>query len=622
VVHADTFCVKRIESLGVLKDYWQKAWPRIRSRLTINTHRRWQLFLILAIFLIVSAVVFPQLGRVVWLDDVPITSLRDAEVGPAIRDWWQRFKSSSVTIIVSKSPFETTVDQLGYRVDVSATVDNAWRVRKSNYWKLRRDYKSRRIAPVARLDGPVLDALIDDWEKQAIANRPVDAGLAFEKGAIVVHAGQPGEIVDRKAANALILARLGELNKRSIRLPLIRIEPKPDPPTLENLRTAAERLTKSPIVLESPKPSVKIRLSRSDLGQLIRIQHEGRDSFKVAFDADALSQLLHTRHVTLDWPARNATLDVTADGRLVVVPEAPGYHASASTIVDRLIELANSSPRRGSVEFETGEPAKLRAADVQHLGIHELMGSFTTRHPCCQPRVNNIHRIADLLNGVIVMPGATFSVNEAVGPRTIAAGFVMAPSIEDGEMVETIGGGVSQFATTFYNALLRAGLEIVERRAHTYWFDRYPMGHEATLSIPKPDLVFRNDTKSGVLIRTEYTEKSITVKLYGDMEGRRVAFGVSGIQEVEQPPVERLPNADIAPDKEHKKSGGRIGWSVTTWRTVTLANGELKKDERKVTYKPQVRRVEVHPCRLKPDEPGYTGEPCPKVETPSETALE
>ena len=357
------------------------------------------------------------------------------------------------------------------------------------------------------------------------------------------------------------------------------------------------------------------------MGRLITIQQDAQ-TFKVVFDANALAQQLRTRQIPLDLPAKNATLSVAAGNHFVVVPESFGYHISESRLAARLLEAAGDPSRRGPIDVEMGEPAKLKAADVERLGIRELMGAFTTRHPCCQPRVKNIHRIADLLDGVIVLPGETFSVNESVGPRSLARGFVMAPSIEDGEMVETIGGGVSQFATTFYNALLRAGLEIVERRAHTYWFDRYPMGHEATLSIPKPDLVFRNDTKSGVLIKTEYTEKSITVKLYGDMEGRRVAFGVSGMQEVEQPPVERLPNSDISPDKEHTKSGGRIGWSVMTWRTVTLASGEQKRDERKVTYKPQVRRVEVHPCRLKSDEPGYTGEACPKVEAESEQAEE
>jgi hypothetical protein len=90
------------------------------------------------------------------------------------------------------------------------------------------------------------------------------------------------------------------------------------------------------------------------------------------------------------------------------------------------------------------------------------------------------------------------------------------------------------------------------------------------------------------------------------------------MMDVELPSIERLPNPDLRPDKEKVKNGGRMGWSVVTWRTVTLANGEKKKDERKVTYKPQVRRIEVHPCLLRSDELGYTGERCPKIEPESE----
>lgn len=578
------------------------------------------MLLILAALFAATFEIHRQLMRVVWLDDVPVTSIREDQVDPAIRDWWQRYKGTSITVIVSNSPFETSVEPLGYQVNIAATIDKIQRLRKSRFGRLRRDYKFWRIAPVARLDDSQLDVLISDWEKRAIANRPSDAQLEWDKGTIVRHPGQAGFIVDRHTAHQLILSHLTEMSQGSVKLPLIRLEPKPDTHTLELLQATAEQLIRSPITLESIQPPIKIHLTRSDLGHLIKIAHDDGEAFKVEFDANALGQLLHARRISLDWPARNATLAVTAGNRFVVVPEASGYHVTVSRLAERLLEIAINSANRGVIDVENGESAKLKAADVERLGIHELMGSFTTRHPCCQPRVKNIHRIADLLDGVIVLPGATFSVNQFIGPRSIASGFVMAPSIEDGEMVETIGGGVSQFATTFYNALLRAGLEILERRAHTYWFDRYPMGHEATLSIPKPDLVFRNDTKSGVLIKTEYTDKSITVKLYGDMEGRKVTFGVSGMQEFEQPPVERLPNSDIAPDKEHKKSEGRVGWSVMTWRTVTLANGEQKKDERKVTYKPQVRRIEVHPCRLKPEEPGYTGEPCPKVETVLESA--
>ena len=553
-----------------------------------------------------------------WLDDIPVTSLRDRELGPAIHQWWDHYKSRPTTVLVADTAFSPTVAQLGYEFDESATLAEIRHVRRLGFWKLRREYKSSRLLPAAHLNESELDHQIDEWEKSALTNRPTDAELVYEKGGVVVHPGRAGFVVDRVAARQLVLSRIGEASRSALVVPLVRVEPQPDATALESLRADADRLVKAPVVLEAAELSLKIHFSRAELGRLLKLEPATIGSFNVVFDADALIQLLRQRRIALELPAKNASLAVTGGNRFSVVPEKVGYKISESTLPLRLLEAARSSNHRGLLDVEMGEPAKVKAADVEHLGIRELMGAFTTRHPCCQPRVNNIHRIADLLDGVIVLPGETFSVNEFVGPRTLAHGFVMAPSIEDGEMVETIGGGVSQFATTMYNALLRAGLEILERRAHTYWFDRYPMGHEATLSIPKPDLVFRNDTKSGVLIHTEYTDKTITVKIYGDMEGRRVAFGVSGMQEIEQFSVERLPNSDIRPDKERTKNGGRIGWSVMTWRTVTLANGEQKKDERKVTYKPQVRRIEVHPCLLKQDEPGYTGEKCPKVEPEEE----
>jgi vancomycin resistance protein YoaR len=181
-------------------------------------------------------------------------------------------------------------------------------------------------------------------------------------------------------------------------------------------------------------------------------------------------------------------------------------------------------------------------------------------------------------------------------------------------MVDTIGGGVSQFATTFYNAVMRAGYEVLERQAHTYWFDRYPMGHEATLSWPKPDVVIRNDTAAGLLILASYTETSITLRLFGDREGRRVDASVSPRFDTVRNGVEYLPNPDVEPDKERVKEGGCVGWSVWTMRTVTLKDGTTKKDKRKVIYKPRLRRVEVHPCKIPKDEPGYTGEKCPEPE--------
>jgi vancomycin resistance protein YoaR len=228
-----------------------------------------------------------------------------------------------------------------------------------------------------------------------------------------------------------------------------------------------------------------------------------------------------------------------------------------------------------------------------------------------------------LLDGLVVAPGETVSINAVVGPRTQKNGFVLAPSIEDGEMVDSVGGGVSQFATTIFNALFHGGYDIIERQPHTYWFTRYPMGHDATLGFPHPDIVFKNDTAAGLLIKTSFSKTTITVKLYGDNGGRRVSSSVSERRDIVQPAVELLPNRAVAPDEEKVKEGGMIGWSVIAARTVTFADGTKKEEKRKVTYKPKPRRVEVHPCRIPKGEPGATGEKCPEVEPePSDTPEE
>src|SRR5690606_29751454 len=96
---------------------------------------------------------------------------------------------------------------------------------------------------------------------------------------------------------------------------------------------------------------------------------------------------------------------------------------------------------------------------IERLGIRELVGEFTTRYPAGQPRVVNIKRIAELTRGVIIEPGATFSVNDFVGRRTVDKGFVSAGVIQNGVFQDDVGGGISQFATTLFNAAFFGGLD-------------------------------------------------------------------------------------------------------------------------------------------------------------------
>jgi vancomycin resistance protein YoaR len=123
--------------------------------------------------------------------------------------------------------------------------------------------------------------------------------------------------------------------------------------------------------------------------------------------------------------------------------------------------------------------------------------------------------MADIVRGYVIPPnGGHFSINEVVGPRTVENGFVLAGAIENGQHVESVGGGVSQFATTTFNAAFFAGLDIPNYQFHTEHLSRYPFGRESTVSYPEPEFRIVNNTPYGVLVWPEYTDTSITVRLY------------------------------------------------------------------------------------------------------------
>lgn len=153
----------------------------------------------------------------------------------------------------------------------------------------------------------------------------------------------------------------------------------------------------------------------------------------------------------------------------------------------------------------------------------ERVSRFTTYHDCCEPRVRNIQLLARTLDGYIVMPGEEFSINDVIGPRTSAKGYVSAPVLCSSGYCSGIGGGISQFATTMFNAIFWGGYEDVYHRPHSIWITRYPVGIEATLGYPSLDVAFVNDTITPVTIRTRYTSTSITVELWGNAGGWQVS---------------------------------------------------------------------------------------------------
>jgi vancomycin resistance protein YoaR len=130
--------------------------------------------------------------------------------------------------------------------------------------------------------------------------------------------------------------------------------------------------------------------------------------------------------------------------------------------------------------------------------------------------------MADFIDGTLIEPGAIFSFNDVVGPRTSERGFLEGQEIIGSLVLPSIGGGVCQTATTLFNDAFEIGLPILARTNHNLYLAHYPLGRDATVSWGGPDFRFRNDLKHGILIKTSYTDSTLTFSFYGTPEHRRV----------------------------------------------------------------------------------------------------
>jgi vancomycin resistance protein YoaR len=518
------------------------------------------------------------------------------------------------------------VAELGLELAVDASVAQALGVARkggtfSNALRYLGSFGSAEALPaVVRVDRARFGAALHRLEGELIDDLPRLGSIVIESGVARAVPAAPGRkiVVDAALAACTGTVALGRTSE-GVALTARTVMPSLAPGTLERALALATRMLARPVVLEAE--ARRLEIAPVALGELVLSRVQGEE-VELVLDPVRLGAWLSTQRSRLEAPARDAGFEITAQDEVRVVPGEAGVQLHAEDVANALWAAAQTDEHRGALPLAR-EPMPARTTEqAEKLGIRRLVGSFTTRHPCCQPRVENIHRIATLLDGLVVEPGQTASLNAIVGPRTQKNGFVLAPSIEDGEMIDSVGGGVSQFATTIFNALFHAGYDIIERQPHTYWFPRYPMGHDATLGFPRPDIAFKNDSAAGLLVKTSFTKTTITVKLYGDTGGRRVTSSVSERRDIVAPALELLPNRDVPPDEEQVNEGGMIGWTVIASRTVTFADGTKKEEKRKVTYKPKPRRVEVHPCKIPKGEPGATGERCPEPELTEEPLTE
>ena len=288
-----------------------------------------------------------------------------------------------------------------------------------------------------------------------------------------------------------------------------------------------------------------------ELYRLLIFSIKVKPSFK--YNQEKLNQVVAPIATEVNRPVQDALFEFnpstsSGQGKVVNFQVSKEGRAVDSEQVKSLIILAFSRTKPTELlaldlPVETVYP-RIATAQTNSLGIKEKLAEGESFFKDSIPgRVHNIILAASYLHGVVIAPGEIFSFAKRIGDISVQTGYKQAYVIREKKTVLEDGGGVCQVSTTMFRAALAAGLPIIERQAHYYrvgFYEQggYPPGLDATVYPPSPDLKFKNDTNSYILIQTniDQANKRLAFEFYGTSDGRKVEISKPVIHSQTPPP--------------------------------------------------------------------------------------
>ncbi|MDG4778126.1 VanW family protein [Micromonospora sp. WMMD961] len=459
-------------------------------------------------------------GAWAYAGDVPRgTTVLGAELGGRSRADADRALRAELArrAAAHTKPLSVTVDgrtaeinpaDVGLEVDVPATVAAA---AAADAHPVSRLVGSRTVDPVVTVDVSRLDDALRKVLGDQAQGMTMPA-ITYQGTTPKVVQPKPGLALDPERSAEVV--RAGWLAGAPITVPLVESHPTTTPEELDRLvNELAKPAVAAPVTLRTTKGSLKV--PPAAIAKSLRFTADKTGKLTPSVDVKRLRAALGDDLNAIEVPAKDATMTISG-GRPAVTDGRPGQQLDTATLgQDLLAVLPKSDGREVTGELKPTQP-ELTAEKLSSLGIKERVSTFTTRFTggLASSRSQNIVTIAKDVDNTVVLPGKTFSLNGHTGERGYAQGYRDAPVILNGKLVPGVGGGTSQFTTTLFNATYYAGLEDVEHKPHSYWFDRYPAVIESTIFWPDLDFKFRNNTEYGLLIDTSYTSSTITVSIW------------------------------------------------------------------------------------------------------------
>ncbi|WP_433415769.1 VanW family protein [Microtetraspora malaysiensis] len=343
----------------------------------------------------------------------------------------------------------------------------------------------------------------------------------------------------------------------------------------------AKRAVAAPVTVTADRGAVQIS-PEAIAANLTFTVDRGRE-LRPVFDVGRALDGVQDRLIDPRRLPRDATFTIIG-GKPTLVRAKAGHTLNTARLSSDVVKAITAGSRTVRAFVTTGRPG-VTDDEARQMGIRERVGNFTTSFACCLPRVTNIKTAARALDGQLVRPGESFSLNGFLGRREPTGGYVggAAPTRTRGTAGADVAG-ISQVATTLFNAAMRAGLEDVEHTPHDHHIRNYPPGLDAAVSYPGPDLEWKNDSPYGVLVRASATDTSVTVELWSTKR-YEVEFSDPVRSQQVNPEVRTVEGPGCVP------VAGQAGFTVEVTRTLRQNGKVAGRQTFTTTYAPETTVV-------------------------------
>ncbi|MEI7690269.1 MAG: VanW family protein [bacterium] len=527
----------------------------------------------LYLLLIITETLFfeNRFGVNVKIADVDVSGKSKTEATQTLMGAWQKYKSEQVGI--GSDTYKAS--ELIKEIDVAKTVDNSLSKQQAKYLELAVIRKQNYLAEIVVQDDKISSILSGKYDKYATA--PVNAKLVFGDS-VQIEPEKDGIRLALPESKEKLVKGLANFD-RSLDLKLALIKPELETASAQAVADQVFALIKEPINLTSTAGDYTI--SSAKLKSWVKVVPDSNKSVVIAesflptesryqyFDEGLIKQYVRDLAGRINQIPANATLGLQNGQVVIVTSEKIGYQLNEDKALDQLINITKDN-RDIALVVET-KKAEIRTDNFVELGLKELVSTGWSNFAGSPTnRIHNVKTGASKFNGVLIKPDEDFSFNKALGPVEAYTGYLPELVILQNKTVPQYGGGLCQVSSTAFRAALNAGLPILERTMHAYPVTYYkPYGVDATIYLPKPDLVFNNNTGKYIFIQTRIVGTKLYFDFYGTKPTNASKFGgvINGANAVGF--VE-----DVSPSLYDQGARGVGSFTATFYRFITDPGGK------------------------------------------------